>query len=463
MSKLEDEGGASMHLPFPYVPGIFYGHGRDVKARWRKVAPKIQRAGSWRPLLENTEPVSLLDRPRRIWVTLTGDFFYGFFYGLGSPPHARSPEDEWSGGVCVQIYPCLYALGESCDRVPVARLLEECRDDFWLALGVATCPNFYQPVCLGPWGDNNLIGKILLARVLRWWPQLCQVAESLLDNWVPTVAIIDGVPRPPKGGELLGNWRIWGRKLAKLYVVATEKTDERQGPEEYRDYYNSLHSMFFDAGPMVARDMIQALLDRDGINGQENLVPLAEAAEARMREQWLAEEAANPKPCAPPAGGTGAEGPPGGIFAGEGWWYFVPYVEPVEDALKNLQEKEFNAGRYSPCMEMQEFPIPPGTPEPGRGHASIKAARAAAEYEGTRSILDIRGISKRPRTAWTTRVPDDELVEAYGTNRPTRAQVFEFGPKAGFIEMLGQGESVYFPVYEGGEPREWLFLGVPWD
>ena len=60
-------------------------------------------------------------------------------------------------------------------------------------------------------------------------------------------------------------------------------------------------------------------------------------------------------------------------------------------------------------------------------------------------------------------MPDDELVEAYGTNRPARAQVFEFGPRAGFIGMLGKGESVYFPVYEGGEPREWLFLGVPWD
>ena len=77
------------------------------------------------------------------------------------------------------------------------------------------------------------------------------------------------------------------------------------------------------------------------------------------------------------------------------YWYFTRYEEDIEAALDKLRQREFEAGRYNPVMPFIEFPIDPAADSPGPQHRSIQHARAAADTDGTRSILDIEGIELR--------------------------------------------------------------------
>ena len=83
------------------------------------------------------------------------------------------------------------------------------------------------------------------------------------------------------------------------------------------------------------------------------------------------------------------------------WIYFVPYQEDIASALEHLRMKEFLAGRYNPVQPILGFPLTSDAPARQPAHASIEAAIEAAESEGTRSILDMKRIGRRPRSVPT--------------------------------------------------------------
>jgi hypothetical protein len=141
------------------------------------------------------------------------------------------------------------------------------------------------------------------------------------------------------------------------------------------------------------------------------------------------------------------------------YWYFVTYQPDVEAALQDLREREFRAGRYNPVMAFPPFPVGPHSPAPGAGHRTIREALRASGADGTRSILDLERVSDELTLGAVAPLPEDVLLDLYGTTRPTR-EVVEQG--AGF-PYLERGQGVYVILYRGGEPDEILFTGCSYD
>jgi len=146
-------------------------------------------------------------------------------------------------------------------------------------------------------------------------------------------------------------------------------------------------------------------------------------------------------------------------MGGHPWFYFVPYQPDIDKALQELKQTEFAAGRYNPVIRFPDFPVGPGSPNPGPRHASIKAALRASMEDGTRSILDMDGVSKSPDYFKVCPLPERELVRLYGTTRPTREMVEEML----FLEDAERGQGVYLVLYKNGEPSEILFAGYSFD
>ena len=143
------------------------------------------------------------------------------------------------------------------------------------------------------------------------------------------------------------------------------------------------------------------------------------------------------------------------------YWYFVPYQEDVKTALNELREREFRAGRYNPAHPDLFFPLDPDEPDPGAQHDSIEAAMEAAEEEGTRSILDIGNVGKRPDFGTAGPLPKKVLKALYGTDRPTREMVD--GRKLDLFEHLERGQCAYVILYRDDAPDEIFFAGYSFD
>jgi hypothetical protein len=145
-------------------------------------------------------------------------------------------------------------------------------------------------------------------------------------------------------------------------------------------------------------------------------------------------------------------------MGGHPWMYFVRSQPSVDAALQSLKQREFAAGRYNPVTPFLPFPIDDTAPAPGAGHDSIEAARLDADADGTRSILDMESIGEEPALGVITRIPDEELVDIYGTARPSR-QVVQDDPA--FLDEIARGMGVYF--FTGDEPACICFAGYSFD
>jgi hypothetical protein len=147
-------------------------------------------------------------------------------------------------------------------------------------------------------------------------------------------------------------------------------------------------------------------------------------------------------------------------MGGEPWFYFVPYQADINGALQTLRRREFQAGRYNPATPFLEFPVDPGTRGPGAQHASIEEAISDADADGTRSILDMERISDEPDYGAVTPMSDDDLVEMFGTTKPTR-EMIESNEE--LFEALERGQGVYIVAYRDGTPSEIFFAGYSFD
>ena len=145
------------------------------------------------------------------------------------------------------------------------------------------------------------------------------------------------------------------------------------------------------------------------------------------------------------------------------YWYIVKYQPNINQALQQLRQREFRAGRYNPMMPFLEFPVHTNSPAPGPGHDSIHEAIIDADADGTRSILDLDHLATEPEFGAVCPLPNHLTLELFGTLHPTRAQ-FEQAEdfwENEFFEERGQG--VYVLLYQNGQPNEIVFAGYSCD
>ncbi len=147
-------------------------------------------------------------------------------------------------------------------------------------------------------------------------------------------------------------------------------------------------------------------------------------------------------------------------MGGHPWFYFVPYQSDVDSALQALRRREFEAGRYNPAMWFPPFPVDASSPAPGPKHDSIEDAIEEADADGTRSILDMERISDTPDYGTVVALPGNDLVDLFGTDKPTREMI---EANEDLFEMLERGQGVYVIAYQNEEPSEIFFAGYSYD
>lgn len=147
-------------------------------------------------------------------------------------------------------------------------------------------------------------------------------------------------------------------------------------------------------------------------------------------------------------------------MGGEPWFYLVDYESDINSALQKLRQREFKAGRYNPVISFPQYPIGPQSPAPGAKHSSIEEAFEDADADGTRSILDMERVSDAPDYGAVAPLPDEDLLELFGTTRPTREMV---DSNYDLFEALERGQGVYIVVYADDQPSGIFFAGYSFD
>jgi hypothetical protein len=142
------------------------------------------------------------------------------------------------------------------------------------------------------------------------------------------------------------------------------------------------------------------------------------------------------------------------------YWYTVKYRPDVGEALRELREREFRAGRYNPVIPFPNFPIGPHSPAPGAQHATMAEALRASGADGTRSIIDLEHVSNEPDFGAVTAPGDAALRALFGTARPTRAMVES---NDDLWEDLERGQGIYIILYRDERPDEIYFAGYSYD
>jgi hypothetical protein len=147
-------------------------------------------------------------------------------------------------------------------------------------------------------------------------------------------------------------------------------------------------------------------------------------------------------------------------MGGDPYWYFVPYERDPQVALDKLRAREFAAGRYNPAIPFLEFEEPAfSDQQPEHRYPSIAKAIAAADADGTRSILDIARVGKELDYGVAAPLSTTRLRELYDTDRPTHAMLDGHA----FFEDIPRGQCVYVVVYADDAPSELFFAGYSYD
>jgi hypothetical protein len=147
-------------------------------------------------------------------------------------------------------------------------------------------------------------------------------------------------------------------------------------------------------------------------------------------------------------------------MGGHPYWYFAPYETDPSTALQKLRRREFEAGRYNPAVPFPTFPVDLGAASPGAKHRSIEAALEDSDADGTRSILDVERIGKRPGAQIAVLLDAVTLKRYFGTAEPNHGLIEECEE---LFEDIRRGEAVCFAVYKDGQPDEWFFAGYSFD
>ena len=116
-------------------------------------------------------------------------------------------------------------------------------------------------------------------------------------------------------------------------------------------------------------------------------------------------------------------------------------------------------GRYNPAEDFPRFPVDTNH-APGCKHSSIEEARDDSDADGTRSILDVTYVREEPDYDAVAPVREDELMEFFGTTKPSAEDVEDCDD---LFDSIERGQGVYVVLYEDDEPSQIFFAGYSYD
>jgi hypothetical protein len=179
-----------------------------------------------------------------------------------------------------------------------------------------------------------------------------------------------------------------------------------------------------------------------------------------------------------------------------GWSYFVPHQQDINKALQELRDEVFKQGQYqephepndeelevakaylaslSPDPEKTRKEIDAllalskalgGPRKPRRAPKTIKQLLKQCAEEGTHSILDIERVSSQPELGAVVPLSRQQLLDFFGTDRPTRSMVEKWAARVESLEaepLYGRWEGIYIIVYKDSQPDEIYFEGCSGD
>ena len=135
----------------------------------------------------------------------------------------------------------------------------------------------------------------------------------------------------------------------------------------------------------------------------------------------------------------------------EPWLVFTAYRENLQQALLEVQDREFQSGSWDPTGILAEEGLEP---------RSIDELREMLEDTGTGSVLDMLHVGDSPDFFTVSPIPADQLVQLFGTAQPTRAMV---EANDDYFEDIGRGQGRYIILYQDGQPSEIAFAGYSFD
>ena len=154
------------------------------------------------------------------------------------------------------------------------------------------------------------------------------------------------------------------------------------------------------------------------------------------------------------------------------YFYYVKYEEEKNNALQKLRQREFEAGRYFPVMFQGDIPFPldnlSDAPSPGKQHNTLEEITDEEDFmeSGTGSILDIMQLSDELDYCSAYVVTKEELIEFFGTDKPTREIIDEkvWDYWEDIANRFGvRGVGICITAYDNDVPAELYFGGYSFD
>ncbi|OQA88270.1 MAG: hypothetical protein BWY31_00432 [Lentisphaerae bacterium ADurb.Bin242] len=125
----------------------------------------------------------------------------------------------------------------------------------------------------------------------------------------------------------------------------------------------------------------------------------------------------------------------------EAYTWITKYRKNLGDALAAAREETFAAGKFIGA---------------GEKTATIEKAIELGAECGTGSLLDIVSVSDSPELCSVCPVSREDLLEFFGTERPSFAEIEKCMP---FWESFDRGEARAVTLYENGKPAKICFAG----
>jgi hypothetical protein len=112
---------------------------------------------------------------------------------------------------------------------------------------------------------------------------------------------------------------------------------------------------------------------------------------------------------------------------------------------------------YRRKVELLERLCSQPVPEDVEARIDIVRKLLADSGQGIGNVLDVKRVTDRRDFLTAERLSEPEMKRLVGAARPDRRQAQQAVSKIN--EELGRGECVCFPMYDGGQPAGWYFVG----
>ena len=246
-------------IPYPYVPGIFYGTVDVVSTAWRPVFRRVLKDHSLRAVVAHSKPISILKSPGNMIITV---------------------QHGWARGIRGENYhfgECLRFVVEAVPVNVLARLMDEHADEFWMAVMVVSRSTAIQTLfnVLNP--NPPKTASIVLRRLLRWWPELCGLGDrfSFFEQFSDEVLSVHSGFRDRV--KKMSGWEVWGRSVAFAYALPQTRS---LAGDEYRNALSSHGERVVRAGPIGAESLLREYVDRYPVGPDDTLASVTRSLAA---------------------------------------------------------------------------------------------------------------------------------------------------------------------------------------